>query len=374
LAQDFQFTKRESDRTKVMKPNILIIDDESYNLDALERIFRKKYHIFRAENGNDALNIIRSQSLDVIVSDQRMPGKTGVEILRESIEFQPDASRILLTGFTDLDSVVQSINEARIQLYLTKPWDNTQLELSIEKAAESAMMRKEIKSKNIELEKAYKELSELDQAKSNFVIMINHELKTPLTSISSYLQLLKEEIKNTELLSLVNGIEGGYDRLQKLIDDTLTIMQSQTGKLKLQKKTVSIKDIVTNTVLKLQSSMDKKSLKLKLDLENESIEADPVLLGRAFYEIIENAIRYSPVSEAIEIEWKNKTFSIKNVGKIEAGKLEKIFQPFYVDPSIMNHSNSTGLGISLSQGILKSHGSLLEIQHSGGHVRVLAKF
>jgi two-component system sensor histidine kinase/response regulator len=355
-----------------MKPNILIIDDEAYNLDALERIFRKKYHIFRAENGKDALEIIRSQSLDVIISDQRMPGQTGVEILKESLEFQPDASRILLTGFTDLDSVVKSINEAKIQLYLTKPWDNAQLELSIEKAAETAQMRKELKSKNIELEKAYSDLSELDKAKSNFVIMINHELKTPLTSISSYLQLLKEEIKNTDLLTMVSGIENGYDRLQKLIDDTLIILKSQTDNLKLQTKTVVVKDLVTNILMKSQASIDKKSLKLKVDVDNGSVEADPVLLSKAIEELIENAIKYSPNTEAIEIVWKDKKLEVKNIGKMDAKKLEQIFKPFYVDPSIMNHSNATGLGISLTQAILKAHNSQLVIQQAGHQVEASA--
>lgn len=354
-----------------MKPNILIIDDEAYNLDALERIFRKKYHIFRAENGNDALEIIRSQSLDVIISDQRMPGKTGVEILKESIEFQPDTSRILLTGFTDLDSVVKSINEARIQLYLTKPWDNAQLELSIEKAAETAQMRKDLKLKNIELEKAYLELSELDKAKSNFVIMINHELKTPLTSISSYLQLLKEEIKNTDLLTMVNGIENGYERLQKLIDDTLLILKSQTGNLKLQTKSVVIKDLVSNILIRFQPSIDKKSLKLKLDLEATTINADPTLLSKAIEELVENAVRYSPNNEDIYITWKNNKLEIKNIGQIDSKKLEQVFKPFYVDASIMNHSNSTGLGISLSQAILQAHGSKLEIQQDGSHITCL---
>lgn len=357
-----------------MKPSILIIDDETYNLDALERIFRKKYHLFRAENGRDALDIIRSQPLDVILSDQRMPGMTGVDILKTSLEYQPDASRILLTGFTDLDSVVQSINDAKIQLYLTKPWDNTQLELSIEKAAESALMRKELKTKNKELEKAYNELRELDIAKSNFVIMINHELKTPLTAISSYLQLLKEEIKNPEQVLMINGIETGYHRLQKLIDDTLIVLKSQTGKLQLQKKLIQVKDIVTNCITKEQLIIDKKSLKLKLDLVSKEISADPELLKKAIEELVENAIKYSPNGENIDIQWNGTELKISNVGHIDQKKLEMIFHPFYVDSSIMNHSNSTGLGISLSQGILRAHSANLKIESLAGNIITRIQF
>ncbi|MCB0348113.1 MAG: hybrid sensor histidine kinase/response regulator [Bdellovibrionales bacterium] len=357
-----------------MKPNILIIDDEAYNLDALERIFRKKYHIFRAENGKDALDIIRTQSIDVILSDQRMPGLTGVEVLKQSLEFQPDASRILLTGFTDLDSVVKSINDAKIQLYLTKPWDNTQLELSIEKAAEAAMMRKELKIKNKELETAYQNLSELDQAKSNFVIMINHELKTPLTSISSYLQLLKEEIHDGEQKTMLNGIEAGYDRLQKLIDDTLIIIKSQTDNLTLQKKSVSMKDTLTNIISSLQPELDKKSISLDFKAEDSFIDADANLITRALHELVKNAIKYSPNGEAININWSANKVSIKNIGHLDEEKIAKIFKPFYVDPSIMNHSNSTGLGISLSQAILKAHNTQLQISSQNNTVEASIQF
>ncbi len=357
-----------------MKPTILIIDDEAYNLDALERIFRKKYHIFRADNGKDALDIIRTQPLDVILSDQRMPGLTGIEILKESLEYQPDASRILLTGFTDLDSVVKSINDAKIQLYLTKPWDNTQLELSIEKAAEAALMRKELKAKNKELEAAYKELSELDQAKSNFTIMINHELKTPLTSISSYLQLLKEEIKDSEQTIMVHGIETGYQRLEKLIDNTLIILKSQTNSLTLQKKNVLVKDSLTNIISKLQPIFDKKNIGINFSADDNEIEADPNLLNKALEELIENAVKYSPNGETVSISWGDRQLSIKNIGQIDESKLEKIFKPFYVDPSIMNHSNSTGLGISVSQAILKAHSTELKIISKNNQIETNIKF
>src|SRR6202012_3259788 len=124
------------------------------------------------------------------VTDQRMPGMTGVELLSESMESTPDAVRILLTGYTDIESVIAAINSGQIYRYVTKPWDPVDLTNAVDKAIERYEMSAELKEKNAALEMALRELRVLDEAKSNFMILINHELKTPLTSMVSFLSLL----------------------------------------------------------------------------------------------------------------------------------------------------------------------------------------
>ena len=116
------------------KSRILFVDDEERILTALKSIFRSKYHVLTAANGQEALDFIRRFRIPVIVSDQRMPGMLGVDLLRRSREFSPDSVRILLTGYSDLASIVGSINDGEVYRFISKPWDNQELQQVIAEA------------------------------------------------------------------------------------------------------------------------------------------------------------------------------------------------------------------------------------------------
>jgi serine/threonine-protein kinase len=116
------------------KTRILFVDDEERILTALKTIFRSKYHVLTAANGQEALEFIGKFKIPVIVSDQRMPGMTGVELLRRSVEMSPDSVRILLTGYSDLASIVGSINDGEVYRFISKPWDNQELQAVIAEA------------------------------------------------------------------------------------------------------------------------------------------------------------------------------------------------------------------------------------------------
>lgn len=170
-----------------MKQSILIVDDEIDNVDALERLFRRGYNVLKATSAAEGLAQLKGHpDVALIISDQRMPEMTGVEMLKKSIKTHPDAIRILLTGYTDMDSVIGAINSGQVYRYLTKPWDPVDLVNTVDKAVEKFNIRRELKEKNDALEKALSELKVLDEAKNQFMILINHELKTPLTVISSF--------------------------------------------------------------------------------------------------------------------------------------------------------------------------------------------
>jgi two-component system, sensor histidine kinase and response regulator len=174
-----------------MKHSILVVDDEVDNVDALERLFRRKYNVLKATSGKEALQVLSANKVSLIVTDQRMPNMTGVEFLAESMDSHPDSIRILLTGYTDIDSVISAINSGQIYRYVTKPWDPVDLANTVDKALERYELSAELKDKNAALEIALRELRSLDEAKSNFMILINHELKTPHTAMISFLDLLK---------------------------------------------------------------------------------------------------------------------------------------------------------------------------------------
>src|SRR5688572_24566885 len=102
---------------------ILIVDDEPRVLDSLEALLAADFHVLRANDPKEALACLPQQDVAVIVSDQRMPGMTGVEFLAASREIAPESTRILLTAFTDADALMASINAAGIYHFLLKPWD-----------------------------------------------------------------------------------------------------------------------------------------------------------------------------------------------------------------------------------------------------------
>src|SRR5437879_2758025 len=122
---------------------VLIVDDELRVLDALEAILAAEFRVVRAAGGEAALDILRAEDVAVIVTDYRMPGMTGVELLRRSQEHAPDAVRIILTAYTDVDSLMEAINTGRIYHFIPKPWDPKELLIAVRRAAERYSLAQE---------------------------------------------------------------------------------------------------------------------------------------------------------------------------------------------------------------------------------------
>jgi response regulator RpfG family c-di-GMP phosphodiesterase/tRNA A-37 threonylcarbamoyl transferase component Bud32 len=120
------------------KPRVLFVDDEERILNALQALFRDDYHVFTAESGALALELVSKFRIPVVVSDQRMPGMTGVELLRRVRELNPTAVRLLLTGYSDLAAIVGSINEGEVFRFLKKPWDAEEIRTAIAEAVAAA--------------------------------------------------------------------------------------------------------------------------------------------------------------------------------------------------------------------------------------------
>ena len=121
------------------KARVLFVDDEERILNALRTLFRAHYHVFTAENGALALEFVKRFGIHVVVSDQRMPGMLGVDLLRQVKERSPNSVRMLLTGYSDLASIVGSINEGEVFRFVKKPWDNVEIQKTIADAVAIAM-------------------------------------------------------------------------------------------------------------------------------------------------------------------------------------------------------------------------------------------
>lgn len=120
------------------KPKMLVVDDEPDNLDLLYRTFRRNFNVFKAESGVKALDILAEEGeVAVIISDQRMPEMKGTEFLSKTVPQFPNTVRIILTGFTDIEDLVDAINSGQVYKYITKPWDPNELKAVVERAAET---------------------------------------------------------------------------------------------------------------------------------------------------------------------------------------------------------------------------------------------
>ncbi|MBD2772871.1 response regulator [Iningainema tapete] len=123
---------------KPKKQKILVVDDEPDNLDLLYRTFRRDFHVLKADSGVQALQVLASVGeVAVIISDQRMPEMKGTEFLSKTVPQFPDTVRIILTGFTDIEDLVEAINAGQVYKYITKPWDPGELKAVVQRAAET---------------------------------------------------------------------------------------------------------------------------------------------------------------------------------------------------------------------------------------------
>ena len=359
-----------------MKHTVLCVDDEPNIVEALERLLRRKYSVITATSGEDALKLLKEHEVDLIISDQKMPKMSGVEFLKKSLNIQPNCVRILLTGYTDIESAIEAINKGEIYRYISKPWDNSEIQSIVDQAVDKYQTAQSLKIKTLELEKAYEELKSLDTAKTQFMYLINHELKTPLTSILSYLEILMETQLNPEQLKFSNRIMEGADKLQKLVDDVLILIKAESGLLKPQLKKQSLKKIISDSFDKRSKDFKKQGLKIKLQLIDDSFNTDSQFVSDVVDRIVDNSIKFSNKDSQVECTMKNSDGQLEmkftNNGKIILQKnIDKILNPFTLDENYLNHSQGNGLGLSICTSLLKSLGGNLKIDSSKEETSIL---
>lgn len=125
------------------KINVLYIDDEPNNITSFRAAFRRSFNIYSAESAEEARKIIEIEPIEVILSDQRMPKMTGIEFFQSILTTHPDPIRILITGFTDINAVIDAINIGQVYKYLTKPWIEQEVRTSILNAFELYDLRRQ---------------------------------------------------------------------------------------------------------------------------------------------------------------------------------------------------------------------------------------
>ncbi len=171
---------------------LLLVDDESNILTALKRLLRRDgYIILTADSGLAGLELLASNPVDVIISDQRMPGMTGIEFLRRAKEIYPETIRMVLSGYTELQSVTDAINEGAIYKFLTKPWDDDQLRENIKEAFRHKEIVNENQNLSQKLQLANQELAIANDRLGSLLAQKQQELRRDQTSLDIMQELLQ---------------------------------------------------------------------------------------------------------------------------------------------------------------------------------------
>lgn len=147
-----------------MAVGVLYVDDEINNLNSFKAAFRRDFNIHTASSAAEGRRILNGNEIGVIITDQRMPVTTGIEFLESVLQTNPDTIRILLTGFSDINAVIDAINRGQVYKYLVKPWQNDELRIHIQNAIEIYNLRKENKELTYKLQIANMELETLAKA------------------------------------------------------------------------------------------------------------------------------------------------------------------------------------------------------------------
>lgn len=169
--------------------SILYLDDEPDNLIAFKAVFRRFFEVFTAENAREALEILAVQKIDLIISDQRMPGMTGVEFFEKIQDVYPSIIRMILTGYSDMQAIVDAINKGKIYYYITKPWKFEELKVILDNALETYALR--VKNEQLEIEKKELLFKALQQEKAH---------------IASQYEVLKNQINPHFLFNCLNTL------------------------------------------------------------------------------------------------------------------------------------------------------------------------
>ncbi|MBS1747390.1 MAG: hybrid sensor histidine kinase/response regulator [Bacteroidetes bacterium] len=323
------------------KIRVLYIDDEINNLLSFQAAFRRKYKIFIASSGAEGLNILNDEKdIQVIICDQRMPHSTGVEFFQVVRKAFPQPVRILLTGYTDAEAIIDAINKGEIFRYIKKPWDEFELQNAVQNAFELYSTRLQLKRKISELERTNDELN-------RFVYSTSHDLRSPLASVMGILNLARMENSVVDPNNYMGMIETCMNKMDIFIQKIIEYYKSV-------RVDEEITEINFSSMLKDSieiCKMQKPSIGFELSVDqpvtfcNDSFRVSIIIDN-----LISNAVKYQkPQTDNPKVIVRVKTDEAKAQVEIEDNgigivedHLNNIFKMFFRSTSQVN-----GLGIGL---------------------------
>ncbi len=312
------------------KTKVLYIDDEVQNLNSFKASFRLDYHVLIAGTQAEALaHLDEHPDIQVVICDQRMPDVTGVELLSGLRRSHPLPVRMLITGFTDIEAVIDAINRGNIFRYIRKPWQELDLQSAIEEGHAFYLTSTRLHEKNKELQTAYAELDK-------FAYSVTHDLRGPILSALGVIDLARQMDDAAEIKDLLSMVEKAMLKLDSFIENTHDYYRLKRGELQIAEidfnaLVADIRDIYEISGVKGGARFDATIR------QEEPFRSDQVSLEIVLNNLLSNAFKYQRQDEAskfvhldVRVRGGVATLQVLDNGiGIESQYLDNIFEMFY---------------------------------------------
>ncbi|MDX1904817.1 MAG: hybrid sensor histidine kinase/response regulator [Thermonemataceae bacterium] len=339
---------------------VLYIDDEPKNLTSFKSVFRRHYEVYLAASADEGMDIMTQIPIQLVITDQRMPKVTGVEFLEKINDKFPDVSRILLTGYSDFDAIIDAINKGRIFKYVAKPWKAEELKHTIDTALELSILKKYNKELIDTLQKTNYELD-------RFIYRAAHDLRGPIANLLGLINLTKIE-EDLHTIKHYNQLkEHTVKRMDSFIHDIVDY--SGNIRLGLEKNHIDFQVVVDNVIKQNEFLPNFTKIKKEVWVEQSTeFVNDKNRLEVILNNLIRNAIRFSVDTDRepflrVEVrsgEEKAVISVIDNGEGIEPEYQDKIFEMFFRAGD--NSRDASGLGLFIVKDILAKIGGSITVE------------
>jgi signal transduction histidine kinase len=378
---------------------LLIVDDEPDVLDSLRHQFHRTYRVLTRTSGTEAVETLTTDEVDLILSDQRMPGMTGDQLLKRARELKPEAIRMLFTGYADIQAVISAVNEGHIFRYILKPWDSAELEGIIRQGvdqydllAERRRLIAELQSTNAQLVTANQELARAGKRKTTVNEVARHEINTPINLVLGFTELLKLSSVNRpdQEMEILRQITSSGRQLARLVTNMLTLLRAEDFRRTLKTEPVNLIELIQKVIDQVRPFLDSRRLKLVTELDEDlgPFELDAEKISAVLINLITNAIKFTPDGGTIELVGRaapEQTVEIlvqdRGVGLVP-DELRHVFQPFFTQLDPSRHSSGDfgfnkrglGLGLSIAKSFVEMHGGTIAAEcRDGGGTRITVR-
>lgn len=371
-----------------LKPCLLVVDDEPDLVQSVKDLLRFDFRVLGATRASEGFKILENESVQVVMSDQRMPEMTGVEFLACLRDRQPDTVRLLFTAFSDLQAVTDAINQGNVYRYITKPFQPDELKAVLRQAfdhynlhAERKRLLQELQEKNQQLEQANKELLQANELKRSFIKVASHELRTPLTVVCGLAELAATSGQAGAVQGWVDQIHRASLRLRQRVDQMVDLLQTENFARTLVRQTVDLGDLVVNAAEEIRSFISRRQQRLVMDVPSDlgTLNVDAEKLHDAIVQLLVNAVKFTSDTGTVTLSVRRTLteaiITVADTGKgIDCECLPRLFEPFFTGFDVAHHCSGTfehnrrglGLGLSVAKAFVEMHGGRIDVESKVG--------